>query len=137
MNYWKQFAKILGLELGEKFVLTDGNGKRRDEDTYKITKVGVYHRSANTDAYLLETPTTLYHLLGGHYKAVPVPWKPEQGEAFWYYSKFWNQAFSSEWKCTLSDLIFWKAGNCFRTSGEAETKGKEIMEQIAKEFEKA
>lgn len=134
MNYWKQFAEMLGLELGEKFVLADDDGERRDKDTYKITKVGVYHRSVNTDAYLLETPTTLYHLLCGHYKAIPVPWKPEQGKAFWYYSKIWDQAFSCEWKCTLSDLVFWKAGNCFETREKAETKGKELMKQLMKEF---
>lgn len=137
MKYWKQFAEILGLELGEKFVLTDDDGKRRDEYTYKITKDGVYHKSANTDTYLLETPTTLYHLLGGHYKAMPVPWKPEQGNTYWYYSNMWERAFSFEWGYTLSDLLFWKTGNCFKTEEEARTKGRELMEAIRKEFEEA
>ena len=35
------------------------------------------------------------------------------------------------------DLLFWKVGNCFKTEEEAKTKGKEIMEQIQKEYEEA
>lgn len=29
MNYWKQFAEILGLELGEEFSLVKPNGEKR------------------------------------------------------------------------------------------------------------
>lgn len=41
------------------------------------------------------------------------------------------------WNDDLTDLLFWKAGNCFKTREEAEAKGKEIMEQIRKEYEEA
>lgn len=42
MNYWKQFAEMLGLELGQEFVLTDSYGKRKDGYTYQITKMEFY-----------------------------------------------------------------------------------------------
>lgn len=38
------------------------------------------------------------------------------------------------WINTSSDYCMWKLGNCFRTKKEAETKGKEIMEKIEKEY---
>ena len=36
MNYWKQFAEMLGLELEQEFVLTDVDGNRQDKYTYNI-----------------------------------------------------------------------------------------------------
>lgn len=38
------------------------------------------------------------------------------------------------WVNTASDYCMWKLGNCFGTREEAETKGKEIMEQLEKEY---
>ena len=43
MKYWEQFAEMLGLDLGERFVLTDSDGVREGEDTYKITENGMYY----------------------------------------------------------------------------------------------
>ena len=40
MNYWKQFAEILSLELNQEFVLTGVDGNRKDQFTYKITEDG-------------------------------------------------------------------------------------------------
>lgn len=37
----------------------------------------------------------------------------------------------------IEDYAMCKSGNCFRTEEEAKTKGKEIMEQIQKEYEEA
>ena len=36
MNYYKQFAEMLGLELEQEFLLTDDDGYRKDKYTYKI-----------------------------------------------------------------------------------------------------
>ena len=44
---------------------------------------------------------------------------------------------SCMWTDECLDLLHWKTGNCFRTEEEAKTKGKEIMEQIKKEYEEA
>lgn len=38
MNYWKQFAEMLGLELEQEFVLKDDDGNIKDKYTYKITE---------------------------------------------------------------------------------------------------
>ena len=37
----------------------------------------------------------------------------------------------------IEGYAIWKSGNCFRTKEEAETKGKEIMEKLVKEYEEA
>lgn len=137
MNYWKQFAEMLGLELEQEFVLTDVDGKRKDIFTYKITEDGIFYKlKISNDWFKTEL---VDELLNGCIKAVPKPWKPKKGETYWYYSSLihFGVINSYVWNDDLTDLLFWKVGNCFKTDEEAETKGKEIMEQIKKEYEDA
>lgn len=136
MKYWKQFAEMLGLELGEKFELTYDDGTI-NEDTYKIEEDGFYYKNKQSEDWFAEPSTTVNKLINGYCKAVPKPWKPEKGEAYWHYSKVWGQATFRKWEGTIDDLCTWKCGSCFRTEEEANTKGKEIMEQLKKEYEEA
>ena len=137
MNYWKQFAEMLGLELGQEFELTDDDGKRKDEYTYKIIEDGLYRKEENAIALYAEPSVTLDCILNGDYKAVPKPWKPEKEEKYWIYLYGLKQITYRKWSEGTYDLLFWNAGNCFKTRDEAEAKGKEIMEQIQKEYEEA
>ena len=59
MNYWKQFAEILGLELGQEFELTNADGKRKDGYTYKITKNGILYKSQINDDWYGERSDTI------------------------------------------------------------------------------
>lgn len=135
MNYWKQFAEILSLELEQEFVLTDADGKRKDIFTYKITEDGIFYKSKISNGWfkteLVDT------LLSGSIKAVAKQWKPKKGEHCWIYSTYSEQAISYMWHGGNYDLLLWKAGNCFRTEEEAKIKGKEIMDQIQKEYDEA
>ena len=139
MNKWKQFAEILSLELNQEFVLTGVDGNRKDQFTYKITEDGFLSKPPESvDWSVMPICTfTIVNLLSGNIKAVPKPWKPEKGERFWAYLYGLERANSTRWDCGTYDLLLWKAGNCFKTEKEAETKGKEIMEQIHKEYEEA
>lgn len=137
MRYWKQFAEMLGLQLGEEFSLTKFNGEKVNEDTYKITRDGLLYKSYIGINWYSEPSKTIYYLLKGEYKAVPIPWKPTCGESYWYYSEAFKKAISIKWQDEFNDFIFWKAGNCFRTEVAAITKGKELMETIKKEYKEA
>lgn len=134
MNYYKQFAEMLGLELGEEFNLICTE-EETDENTYKITEDGMYYQGIQHDSWWSEPYKTLDSLLMGEVKAVPKPWKPKDGEAYWYWGASSEFAELSHWGGTSSDFALWKLGNCFRTKEEAKVKGKEIMEAIKKEFE--
>ena len=135
MNYWKQFAEMLGLELGQEFELTDDDGKRKDEYTYKIIEDGLYRKEANAISLYAEPSVTLDCIINGDYKVVSKPWKPKKGEKYWTYSEIWEEVTSFRWEGYYYDLLLWKVGNCFKTRDEAEEKGKEIMEKIQKEYE--
>lgn len=139
MNYYKQFAEMLGLELGQEFNITSADGERTSPSLYKIMECGIFSRGAkDADGFWgLEQSYVIASLLIGALKAVPKPWKPKDGEEYWYYTKAFNLAISHKWCVGNYDLLLWKVGNCFRTKEEANTKGKEIMEQIQKEYEEA
>ena len=139
MNYWKQFAEMLGLEIGQKFVLTKPDGKRKDLYTYEITEEGIFYKSRISCDWLRDEMGLVEELLNGSIKALHKPCKPKKGDIYSYYinSTYYDGTNSCKWTDEGLDLLFWKAGNCFKTREEAEAKGKEIMEQIQKEYEEA
>lgn len=136
MNKWKEFAEMLGLELEQEFVLTDFDGNRKDKCTYKITENGIFYKSKISEDWIKDKPSVVEELLNGCIKAVPKPWNPINGEMYWFYTNYFHTTYCT-WTDGVSDLLLWKTGNCFKTEEEAKTKGKEIMEQIKKEYEEA
>lgn len=136
MNYYKQFAEMLGLELGEEFNLICTE-EETDENTYKITEDGMYYQGIQHDSWWGEPYKTLDSLLMGEVKAVPKSWKPKKGETYWSYSLKINRTCCNMFGEFIEDYAMWKSGNCFRTEEEAKTKGKEIMEKLVKEYEEA
>ena len=143
MSHWKQFAEILDLEMEQEFVLTDVNGNRKNEYIYKITEDGLLYKmptlvkwsKSSSVNWSNSSSCTILRLLNGDYKVLAKPWKPTKGETYWHYGTERGEAFLTTWCFDSIDLCRWKAGNCFKTREEAETKGKEIMEQIQKEYE--
>ena len=137
MNNWGKFAEMLGLELEQEFLLTDIDGNIKGELTYKFTKDGLLHKSPTLVKWSKSSSDTILRLLNGDYKVVSKPWKPKIEEKYWYYSDVLEEAKYITWYDSFLNLLLWKTGNCFRTREEAETKGKEIMEQIRKEYKEA
>ena len=139
MNYWKQFAEMLGLEFEQEFVLTDADGNIKCALTYKFTEDGLLCKPPTLVNWSKSSSGTILRLLNGDYKVVSKPWKPKKGEIYSYYinSTYFDGTNSCMWTDEGLDLLFWKVGNCFKTEEEAETKGKEIMEKIQKEYEEA
>lgn len=137
MSYWEQFAKMFGLELDEEFSLAKSNGEKINKDTYKVKVDGLFYKSPFGTNWYREPSKTTYYLLMGDYKVLLKPWKPKNGEMYWHYSEAWKEAISFDWEGGLNDLFLWKLGNCFKTQEEANIKGKEVIEQIRKDFEEA
>ena len=128
MNYYKQVAEMLGVELNEEFSL-----KNKDDEIlsnkYKITGFGGLLFKCGTEwcrsGYIDE-------IINGKLTIVKLPWKPKCGDTYYYFGGRFSIA--TNWVAHTYDILNWKVGNCFRTKEEAETKGKEIMEAIQKEF---
>lgn len=130
MNYYEKVAKMLGVELGEEFKVKWEKGAEFTNSKYCLTKDGFNKVGTTWFVHGI-----LANILSGKAEIVKLPWKPKNGERYWYYSPLSRKTFYLTWEDGLDDLLLWKAGNCFKIREEAEIKGKEIMEQIAKEFE--
>ena len=137
MNYYKQFAEMLGLELEQEFRLVKPDGTKVDNDLYIIRENGLFYKERKEDVWHAEPSTTLSSLLQGLCKVVTKPWKPEKGDEYWRCRSKCGSVSSTIWLDDVIDLCGWKSGNCFRTEEEAKTKGKEIMEKLVKEYEEA
>ena len=135
MNYYKKIAEMLGVELGEEFSLKNNKTNELNECRYKITQEEGIMYSIGREKWARSA--VLISIINGSYSVVKLPWKPKNDEKFWYYSETINQATYHKWSFGNYDLCLWKLGNCFRTEEEAEAKGKEIVEQIMKEYKEA
>ena len=135
MNYYKKIAEMLGVELGEEFSLKNNKTNELNECRYKITQEEGIMYSIDREKWVRSC--VLVSIINGSYSVVKLPWKPKNDEKYWYYSETINQATYHKWSFGNYDLCLWKLGNCFRTKEEAEAKGKEIVEQIMKEYKEA
>lgn len=129
MNKWEQVANIFGLELNEEFELLDKNGKKIEEKYY-FSNEGIMNE--HTVCYGI-----LKRLLYDGYTIFKKPWKPKDKETYWFVVYDNGCALNTFWVGNIPDLMYWHAGNCFKTKEEAETKGKEIMEQIKRKYEES
>lgn len=129
MNYYKQIAEMLGVELKEEFEVDCMIGYR-----YKLTEDGLMFKGKSDTNFLEYSSPVLSKLLRGDYHIVKLPWKPKKDEFYYYYSPYAMITCQQRWGNTSSDYCMWKLGNCFGTEEEAQTKGKEIMEKIEKEY---
>ena len=130
MNYYKQVAEMLGVELNEEFRLKHKDGSIL-KFKYKITEFsGLLFKGIDEwvqSGYIDK-------IISGDLTIVKISWKPNFDEFYYYYSPCVGITYQERWNNTSSDYCMWKIGNCFRTREEAEIKGKEIMENIEKEY---
>ena len=134
MNYYKKIAEMLGVELGEEFKLKPSCLEKPWNCLYRFSKDGLENKYSDLSWVKCEKGA-IDNILIGQTEVIKIPWKPEKGEPNWYYSVGLKEANLTQWEDKLWDLLYWKVGNFFKTKEEAETKGKEIIEQIRKEFE--
>lgn len=130
MNYYKEVADLLGLELDEEFSLKNKEGELLSKN-YRISQIAglliKYGDEWHQSGYLDE-------IISGKLTVVKLPWKPYLTEPYYVYSTYHKTVIENKWLGVTEDLLYWKIGNCFKTREEAGTKGKAIMEQIVKEF---
>lgn len=136
MNYYKKIAEMLGVELGEEFKLKPSCLEKPWNCLYRFSKDGLENKYSDLSWVKCEKGA-IDNILIGQTEVIKIPWKPKEGELYWYYSKTLNQAISRNWDAENYALCLWKCGNCFKTGKEANAKGKEIMKQIQKEYEEA
>ncbi len=108
-NHMADVAKMLGVELGEEFELKD-----YEYNPYKITDGGLIDWQGD------EWCNALTGLLLGEVEIIKKPWKPKEGETYYYITKKGNVCETFYSDQYINDLFRIRFGNCFRNREEAE-----------------
>lgn len=111
-NHMAEVAKMLGVELKERFKIIDGIGIESD-NYYYFTNEGL----VTYNGYLQEN--LLLDLILGHFRIKHKLWKLSEGDKYWYISSNGNADYYC-WTGDVLDFLTYKLGNCYRTREEAE-----------------
>lgn len=117
VNYMPEVAKMLGVELGERFKIVHvGSNKPISEFNYYFT-----YKDIEIDAEGRACPSEylLTHLIYGDYTIKREPWKPAYDEPYWCVECN-GVIYKAIWVNFSVDMMYYKLGNCYRTKQEAE-----------------
>ena len=117
MNYIPEVAKMLGVELGEPFMVGDY--------TYHFTEKGLCCNDVPDSEG--SCVWMLYYLLNGTYIIKRKPWKPKDDEEYWLVNQCGN-VISLSWIDNFLCITNYKIGNCYHTKEEAEANRDKWVE---------
>ena len=131
MNYIPQVAKMLGVEIGERFTIKEYEGL-----TYYFTENALMLNHPNYSSF--PAYRDLADLIYGISKIVKIPFEPKMGDK--YYAITWSRNENNEiceptissiiWNGDMVDYAGKAIGNVFRTEAEAEAHKYEIYEKL-------
>lgn len=130
MDYMKQIAEMLGVELGEKFKIKDDD----EPGCFWFDFDGLY----STTRLSSEMPFFFISLIRGNAEIIKIPWRPRQKESYYFNDidgiikkDFFNNRLRN-------DLLMYKLGKIYRTQEEAFEHAKEdrkFWNEIIKELD--
>ena len=119
MNYMKQIAQMLGVELDEEFKLELPSGAQLKR--LKFTETGFSKFNFNSKKWERDSDY-LEVLLTGRAKIIKKPWKPKNGNKYYWVDARKNiETYQFDILDTW-DLISDACGNCLRTKEEMTRK---------------
>ena len=120
-NYMADVAKVLGVELGEEFKISN------DAHIYRITKYGVEYTLANK---MWDRDTfALLKLLNGEIEIIKLPWQPKKGDEYYYPGEGFNNICRALWGNTVFGFAYKEAGLIFKTYEECEAALPELRKK--------
>ena len=137
-NLMPELAKLLGVELGERFrVKVDGHLNNLTEFWFTADNL-VYELPPDREGKRALHPaseSTITCLLYGNYEVVKRPWFPKIGESYWYVMLISDinrpQTAYGAMKANLFSLVNLIHGNYFRTQEEAEAAKWDFTKQLS------
>lgn len=118
MNYMKQVAEMLGVEMRERFDLKNAHNYTI-KDCY-LDNDGLH----NSRSIIIECDFA--DILNGNAEIIKRPFRPKFGDTY-YTIKYCGNIEFTKYEGVTIDLMAVYMGNCFRTEDEAEAHKDEIM----------
>ena len=109
-NYMPEIAKMLGVEVGEIFKMTDYNS------LYRFTEKGLEFKG--TVGWCLSE--RIEWLLTGRTEILKLPWRPKKGEVYCRPTDGFEDVAFDNWGNHPIDFALKEAGMVFRTKEECE-----------------
>ena len=126
MNYMKDVAKILGVELEEEFKI------KGFEPIYKITDYGLVIK-ADSNNWCEMSGDTFLQLIRGDYVIRKLPWQPKKGDEYYYPGEGFNNVCRALWGNTVFGFAYKEAGLIFKTYEECEAALPELRKKYLEE----
>lgn len=123
-NQMEEIAKLLGVELGEKFIVK--NSERIEEVV--LYKGGLLVCDDNGEETY--NPKLFTKILCGVYEIERKPWEPEEGEDYFHPNIEYGHVGICSWKGDTIDCILRALGMLYRTREEAEAHYAEDYEKL-------
>ena len=123
-NLMPEVAKMLGVELGEEFIIANADRK----ETVVIAMDG-FHVIQPNDILGPDHGKLLSKVLQGLYEVKKKPWEPEVGDTYFYPCPYLKQPLSETWSNHTMGLAMKTLGMVYRTMEEAKAN-------FAKDYQK-
>lgn len=114
-NYMAEVAKLLGVEIGEEFEISN-NGKA----IVKLTENGLEMVTILGKLIDNAEHICLTKLLTGKYEIKRKPCRPKYNQDYWAVTAIDGVLTHNTWKDCWMDITYYKLGNCYKTEAEAE-----------------
>ena len=126
-NLMSEVAKLLGLELGEKFNIQGlGGGEERFKAILHEKGLMLLDIIVNDGG----NATYLEQLLNGNLEFAKLPWEPQEGERYFYPSVNAKNVDCTNWLNSSYDYAMKALGMVYRTRGDAEAHFAEDYEKL-------
>ena len=122
-NYMPEIAKMLGVEVGEIFKMTDYNS------LYRFTERGLEFKG--TAGWCLSE--RIEWLLTGRNEILKLPWQPRYDEKYYKPSENFSYAVAMFWHNRPWDFAYKETGMVFRTKEECEAALPELRKKYLSE----
>lgn len=128
-NLMPEVAKLLGVEIGEEFKVNfnDITYCGAKEARARITK-NDFQLLHQISCQWVDFNGLMLRLIKGEFEIIKLPWKPKNSEEYWIVEE--DMIFLKMWESDMSDFMYLKCGNCFRTKEEAEANADRIRKEI-------
>ena len=122
-NYMPEIAKMLGVDVGEIFKMTDYNS------LYRFTERGLEFKG--TAGWCLSE--RIEWLLTGRNEILKLPWQPKEGDRYYFPATDFQYSCPETWDNHPIDFALKEAGMAFKTKEECEAALPELRKKYLSE----